>query len=88
MILLVFKEESESIKAIVDSLKDYFKENDYMEDIRYLIIKHLSAVDSVVEIAKIRPDIMLYITFDNNIIHLYLQNRSLPNQILLSFLWL
>ena len=67
MILLVFKEESESIKAIVDSLKDYFKENDYMEDIRYLIIKHLSAVDSVVEIAKIRPDIMLYITFDNNI---------------------
>ena len=64
MILLVFKKETAFTDELVFELDNFFYENGYNEVVKYLYAENLSAVDTVVEITKIRPDIMIYITFD------------------------
>ena len=64
MILLVFEKETEFTNSLVKNLDNHFFENGYQENIKYLYSDGLSAVDTVVEVTKMRPDIMIYITFE------------------------
>lgn len=90
MILLVFKEETELSDKIIKDLDDYFFNNGYSEKIKSLYSNNMSAVDTVVEITKIRPDVMIYITFSKedentlskNILVSTCQNPSIDSLVL------
>lgn len=63
MILLVGKD---NIRNIQNSLIKYFEDNGYNEKVEILDTGDLTSTEVVVETAKLRPDIMIYIVYNDS----------------------